>query len=398
MSNPLFDRSRLLQYQRCPRSYWYQYGIYGRGVVGTELSVPLEAGTGLHRGAELLLNGHPLDYSISCAIGEYIRRCKNRGLLLNATEDQQYVMAEQSALIEAILRVFSLVVLPDIKRCKVIEVEQEHILKLGGIDFMSRPDAVVQDGDEHYVLSFKTTGLADSDATRKKLEIETYHDDQGISEGLAFEQDSGIKIAGTKYIFLLKGQRREYPKGSGKWVQWSPLIQGYRKAGAGMQFEYAAEWKWKDEQGHGHTLGKGWERFNVWEGMGVKAWIQKLGEIAPELLLRQVFMPMAAYRNAVEVEDWKEQAKRQAEDITSEVGEMEQYRIIPLILPYVDSIYRTRLNDMFPQHRRSCDWPSRCAYQEICFGPVSEVDPLLSGDFVLREPHHAAEEKNGINK
>ncbi|KKL55613.1 hypothetical protein LCGC14_2253640, partial [marine sediment metagenome] len=260
--NPLFDRSRLLQYQRCPRSYWYQYGIYGKGVVAKRLAVPLEMGSGVHVGIEYLLAGEAIDKCVDIACWSYRTRCKERGLVLSSTEDQRFVMLEQEALIEAILRVFSLVVLPDIKRCKVIEVEKEHILKLGGIDFMSRPDAIVQDGDEHYVLSFKTTGLADSDATRKKLEIETYHDDQGISEGLAFEQDSGIKISGTKYIFLLKGQRREYPKGSGKWVQWSPLIQGYRKAGAGMQFEYAAEWKWKDEQGHGHTLGKGWERFN----------------------------------------------------------------------------------------------------------------------------------------
>ena len=273
MANPLFDRSRLLQYQRCPRSYWYQYDIYGRGVVGKALSIPLETGGTTHIGFDMLIQGHPLDGVVDSIVASYRCRCGERGLMIAPTEDQQYVMNEQSALIEAILRVFSLVVLPDIKRCKVIEVEKEHTLKLDGIDFMSRPDAVVQDGDEHYVLSFKTTGLADSDKTRKKLEIETYHDDQGISEGLAFEQDSGVKISGTKYIFFLKGQRREYPQDSGKWVQWSPLIKGYRKAGAGMQFEYAAEWKWKDEDGHGHTLGKGWERFNVWEEMGVKAWI-----------------------------------------------------------------------------------------------------------------------------
>ena len=104
-------------------------------------------------------------------------------------------------------------------------------------------------------------------------------------------------VFGVKMEYALKGDRREYPKGSGQYFYSNPLIRPWKKASisdtpvegysgprrgrprkveASLGLPYAINWDFRDDLGANHTLGKGWRPVNIWEDMGVKAWIEVL--------------------------------------------------------------------------------------------------------------------------
>jgi len=126
------------------------------------------------------------------------------------SEFERYLFAEQSALVEALVRAYARRRLrPLLEEFEVLEVEREGSWKLSewdaGIEtsdggprpyqpvyyelwFMSRPDALLRhrQSNELYLLSYKTTGGWD---VRKARDIE--HDMQGLSEGVEVERRLG---------------------------------------------------------------------------------------------------------------------------------------------------------------------------------------------------------------
>jgi len=173
------------------------------------------------------------------------------------SEFERYLFAEQSALVEALVRAYARRRLqPLLSEFEVLEVEREGEWKLSSwkpgwpmapedehdyeLWFMSRPDALLRhrQSNELYLLSYKTTGQWD---VRKARDIE--HDMQGLSEGVEVErrlakwyeeiqeyspdlkswaEATGTSVAMAKYLatvgaaprihairyeFLLKGER-----------------------------------------------------------------------------------------------------------------------------------------------------------------------------------------------
>jgi hypothetical protein len=110
------------------------------------------------------------------------------------TQFERLLFAEQSALCEALVRVYARVGLPKLlEQFEVLEVEREGEWLLGEyasycaiheIWFMSRPDALLRERatNELYLLSFKTTN---SWEVRKAKSAE--HDMQGLTEGVEVE-------------------------------------------------------------------------------------------------------------------------------------------------------------------------------------------------------------------
>jgi hypothetical protein len=57
------------------------------------------------------------------------------------------------------------------------------------------------------------------------------------------------------------------------------------------------------------------------------------------------------------------------------------------------------LDERFPMHTRACDYPTKCQYQDVCWNPTVGRDPLASGLFVPRQPHHELErERHNIEQ
>lgn len=147
-----------------------------------------------------------------------------------------------------------------------------------------------------------------------------------------------------------------------------------------------------DGQGKRHKLNDDWTNFNVWSDYpgGVAQWIADLAahKIQPDAgdpFASVHIVPMPLYRQAPEMEDWKEQCAvaeaRIAED-AERIRELEAPQNL-----------RTELNRCFPMSRRACDYPVACQFTEICHG-IHQGDGLMaveSGQFVWRTAHHEPE-------
>ncbi len=401
------DRSRTIEHQRCPRARYWQYEYRGRGVAPIRLSIPLAVGTYVHAGLGVLLTQardmRPIDVeaAVSEAVAGYDSLIQNRGLNVEASAEMAFTYREQRALIEAMIRAWAIKQLPGfLEEFEVLEVEHEDTFILSGnvrymgttlesLSWMSRADGLLRRiaDDDLYVLSFKTA--ADWDARKQ---AENYHDMQGLSETYAIEQRIGRKVMGVRMEFLLKGSR-DFNKHSGRYEQYSPLVRAWRQQGVTQaEDRYAWRYQWESEGDNGlpvtHRLGRGWTPFYAWELQGgVKGWIDLLasGSIqseAGDALSAQFISPIPYFRHEDDIKHWLRQARAQE----SHVAEASLK-----ILSARNEDDRTEMLDAeFPQYTRSCDWPTRCPYQDLCFGGASQ-DPVGSELYVWRQPHHEPE-------
>jgi hypothetical protein len=466
------DRSRTLEFQRCPRARYLQYEHRGRGIVPARLNVPLTVGTWVHVGLGNLLTQSmqtptlgefnleagtmatsvtvDVDLAVKEALAGYDEQVSSRGLNLEANADLNYVYSEQRALIEAMIRAYALRQLPRLlEEYMVLEVEREDEFPLGivastgdqpfdydphTLHWMSRADGLLlhrRDGDL-YVLSYKTAANWDA-----RKESENNHDMQGLSEvvavekrlvriwermrvvrdyanrlGVPFDRFVGMhpalvdllsrpeppKVQGVKMEFLLKGERRR-DKYTDRWLQYSPLVRAWRQRGITPdddKYSWRYEWEEIDENtGLTRTrrLGKGWEPFYAWElEGGVKEWVAKLArnEVQPEAgdcLEGQFVLPIPYFRHADDMARWQRQVRwQETENARASI------QIRQTIEKHGFAAAEELLDQAYPQHTRACDWPVRCAYQEICFGSPDVLEGALeSGMFVWRQPHHEPE-------
>ena len=257
------DRSRYETAQSCARRRWLEYHEGGGGIVSARKPLPLAVGGAVHEGLAVLLRegqavcdiaGKPPaeaavwslieDQAVQSALKDFAQFDGGR-IALEPTEAppqpdslesayprpdapvvtdyDRYLYAEQSALVEAIVRAYARRRLrPLLEQFTVLEVEREGEWTLspeparcrdcgtrqddhqreydegcrcGGdfgdardIVFMSRPDALLLEraSGQLYLQSFKTTSGWD---VRRARDAE--HDMQGLSEGVEVERRLG---------------------------------------------------------------------------------------------------------------------------------------------------------------------------------------------------------------
>ena len=198
------------------------------------------------------------------------------------------------------------------------------------------------------------------------------------------------RISGVRMEYIIKGRREEFPAESGHWEQYSPLIRGYVKEGITCpEFGWKREWK-DPSDGRSRKLDyRTWKAFHVWEQPGgVKAWIDLLatGTVQPEAgecLPSQFVTPMPYFRDEDDLRNFYEQTVYQERQIAEHLVQIDGAEH--------EGERKSLLNQFFPQYRRSCDWPSPCAYIECCYSTNVGADPVGSGLFREREPHHTTE-------
>lgn len=404
MTPRLIDRSRILARRECPRRRWFGYEIYGRGVALKRKYLPLLDGISVHTALAMLLEGQDVNAAIHKALTDYGAAVDRYGLVLAEGEDTPYVIAEQAALIEALIRTYAVVGLPRLlDEFDVIEVEKEHKVELSGETvLMTRADALLQERatDDYHILSYKTAATWDR---RKKREAQ--HDDQGLSELLGVESslENGEQVMGIRMEYLLKGERTDYPAQDGHYIQHSPLIRAYRRQGitpdqdeltaryewkcVGPHTAYGARKTWECPGGKTHKLGADWEKVNAWElAGGIERWIEWLAHHDLELLQKQIVVPNPYSRREEDLKHWIRQVTHAEDQLGTYVEFTERAR------DRGDrALYLNQLDLFFEQNRRSCDWPSTCPFQEICFGATDPMDPLSDPAFEPRTPHHQPE-------
>lgn len=320
---------------------------------------------------------------------EYQAEATRRGFDGEQFEDQAFTIKEQSFLVEALVWGWVRAVLPSVlENFKIIEVETEHLLEMGpGVQLMVRPDYVLErkrDG-KLFFRDFKTASTTPN--------IQEYASSPQMAIGtLAVEKAMGRPVEGYYIDVLLKGQwKGEYAAEMGDYSgpkrQQSLLCYAYKKEANPPLWDedWQPKWKYRGEDGKNHTLGKLYTKTPIWESKSAEQWtgelhMSLLWELFPtigpfprqDLLARQ--FKDAFYSHEAE---WSDKLQ------TAFVAE-EEYG-------WTDERTQSTLSRLFPRSYNCYGYGSRCPFYDICFRGAGWEDPVGSGKYGQREPHHQPE-------
>jgi hypothetical protein len=405
----------------------------------------LTTGTAVHSGIQVLLThikDHPTDLDISD--GKVLQEAIEKGKAtyeeivkhqykgIESDYGNEFTFLEQSALTEALILIWALVEMPDLyKDYKVVEVEKEEYLTLhqqyNAIDsnediiLEARSDGILESRnakntylsynlktakrwDERNRDGFSTDlqGLTETAAIRARWQRE----DESMAVMFSASQQSRLSdkhkaamlkmkdmyasrgLTGVRYCVLVKGDYKEPWEGADFKATHNPLIRGYKKVNPG-EIEYSHSWFFdnpNNKSGKG-ALGKGWESFNVWEKFDLKDWIYKCfsGEVQPQAQgnIGKLVQTLEVYRNDADV-------KRAITSITEQEINVNTFKegFYNTAFEDFDATQKQEIEALFPMYRRSCLWPTKCDYYNVCHkGHTIEI----GNGWEYREPHHERE-------
>ena len=226
---------------------------------------------------------------------------------------------------------------------------------------------------------------------------------QNIREYLVKSKPKEKEVSGVRFCYLVKGRWMIPPAlkddVNAVKVTYNPLIRGYRyHSPSGVA--YAHSWNYPNPENRSgmSKLGSGWEPFNVWESdISIKQWVTALNnmEVQPDcgdIVRQQVIVPPEYFRGAKEIEV-------AIKEITGQESRINQG------LRLLDTLRKENkeneanqvLDDFFPHHRKHCEFHfgDKCEYHSLCFDPVVGDDPMGSGLYQVRMPHHEYEREKG---
>lgn len=444
----LTSRTEIENHQKCERAYYFRKIYGGRGIVPSYGAIPLVTGSSIHLGVESMTtamrDNKPVDVdgAVKTAIADYEGRVKGRMLSDTLSDAQQWVKSEQRALAAALIRVWHKVELPRLAaEYRVVQSEKSTAFSLSDelrIRFMGKVDAVLEnlDSGEPYAYSLKSVkmwsprsessystdlqGLTESMSISEQrrifneslqpeiLAIKRSYKEGRLTKEVAQEQLRLVVakrlasvVMGVRFCFLVKGQRWPLygPDGEkiGKWTDSPWLVGYYRESPSGMEFAHSDKtYKPENKSGYG-KLGKGWVKFNTWDGNkiaksigGLKGWLELLasGEVQPDLpspFDTHVITPTPRFPHREELDSTLIQIRSVAERIERNRRELLEYEVD------TPEFYNA-LDRLFPQTRRNCYWPNDCDYLYACY-KASRGQDLLdpTGPYEERTPHHDLE-------
>ena len=337
----LTDRSRIEADWLCPRKrYWlteYRDENTSTGLVPASSPPAFTFGLAVHEGIEAGIKGETAP-DISEA---------------DMTDDQKDCVT-------AIVTGFFEYIWPQwMTDYEPVVVEQELEFEHDGVLFMCRPDLILKHkrtGD-HWYPDFKTfSGSFNYHRWAISLQQQLTF--------LACKKALDLDLAGAWIQGLGKGSGR-------KGTLYHPLVFGYRHPGVpGVS-----------EPTYGVQRRTGFQRFNTKEyhHNGVKGWIQQLMKKQPDMVAKvypqsQPIFPQKIMDGVLEQITYREQLIAKTREPSDHKTKWAQHMGI------------------FPQHISQCDtgW-GQCSYFDMCHVSTIHKNPIGSGSFVPREPHHAAE-------
>ena len=362
----LVDRSRIETDWACPRKrYWLtehsqdpttapaRPGQMGHpaGIVPSELSPALAFGLVVHAGLEAQIEAYIKDPSAAQVGVE---------AMMQGPEWERITDDHQDTAKALITGFFQTIWPAWMEFYEPMAVEQELEMVEGDVVFMMRPDLLLKDrrtGDIWYP-DFKTF----SSWNNRKW-------DWGLQQQLtmlACEKALGVTLTGAWVQGLSKGSGR-------KGVLYHPLVYGYRHPGTpGVTAPTI-----------GSKRRSGFERFNTkdYPHGGVEGWVKRLMEKDPELVAKcfPQTAPLFLKRELMEQEIIPQIVRRE-----------EQIAALRFVHGADPDEHRSR----FPINLNQCETGyGRCAYFEACHVPTIKRDPVASGVYMPRDPHHAAEQQ-----
>jgi hypothetical protein len=375
-----FSRSHDICYTECPRKAYLTYYYGGKGMVRKGFDLYQATGSLTHAMLEQIMRlaketgGMPFASIMNAicnkAVAEYRKSILEAGFS-EFSGEVELEMQRQAALAEGLARVWTRVRLPYIlDNYNIIAVEEEHEIPFGpGQVLMSRLDGVLERKADKELFAgpeFKTTGWMSEDY------VESFrYSTQTLSHSLDIENIYGRSPAGVQMEFLYKGMKR---KGEdGQYTYYSPLVRAFKMVDSLGNETY----------GFDSALGKkrDWTPFDTFV-MGMESWVAQL----PDDVVDGILFNSTVYRSKREQEIWQRQTSyRQALIQGGLIMLNENNPTEEAATQIMDQIFPARLD----QYCVSNMYKKKCPYKEVCFGEID--DPLGSGLFVERTPHHEAE-------
>ena len=447
----LSDRSRMnLGLTWCPRARYLEFssGPVGYGIRSKRRAIPLATGSGIHKPLELALR-HMKEHGevpsreafrpmVVEAIAEYFSLVEKRGFM-NHTDDQtQKIMQEQRCLIEGLSWTAWKILLPPIhEHYAVVHVEQEDVLVwdcdcglgemlgdyteheakgCGGIGIQVRPDAGLRRRSDSAlcVLDWKSDGNVHKYNWQEsfRLNIQMAFQVMSLERLMQEPVQGGVFIAG-----LHKGWRAtEKTDQDGVWVgvegspttekyQASVMCYGYQKpANPPLEPEewrseyYYSEWDEKKQKMVGRNLkGKGYSKVGLWlanfpdkpkSWSSMEHWVENY--LSDETVAKQVKLagPLHAPEHLFEAlkraGTANEQRVRESLWALWEVSEATGGE-------FSHPDFQAALDIHFPQTWDCQRYNTKCQFVPICDRQAGWEDPLGTGMYELRRPHHEAE-------
>lgn len=357
-------------WQDCPRLRWNRYHAEGGGLSTPGTKLPLAEGIWIHECLEGLLKGRSLEAVIADGREEL-----QRALLAHPDAAAlPHFLPEQTWMLEVLLRAWAqerLGVL--LEEFELVASEQELLWPMGEtpeglpvID-MVRVDALMRKRSTGglYYLEFKSTARG-GDEWAKSWQ----RNSQLLANVLAIEEAWGERCEGVLIEGLVKGRRAvETTRSSrlcGQVVQQGPLAYGWKDKSGIIWPAYAS----------GRTKVPLWE-----EDLLPHAWVEVLTR---EGVVSELFAPLPPIRPLHEhLSRWRE---------TAVVQESRVARLVEAVTTGALPVHLA-----FPCHENHCFryWGHPCEFEPLCFNAQVARDPLGSGLYQRRLPHHAAEAQEG---
>ncbi len=452
------SRSAVECYQECKYRRWLTYLYKGRGIVPKTKSAPLSTGIAVHIGVGSLMEwwknldsvkislNTAVENAVELAVTAFKENASDAIKIkqVDSSDKMEYAIAEQLALVEALIRVWSIVELPMLMEYYDIwATEREMLLYLGSVEnidatntelddtqvwLQGKVDAILitKDHARDFVnYSLKTCSMFTWRVEKSyAVDLQSLTECEIVQRYLIEENDRRLldrtksltllpyfdteaerakmteiikrripllaeRLIGTKFCYLVKGKRERNKYISGVGDDWyttnSNLIYAYRKdTPAGPIYAHSFRYpEPSNASGYG-TIGKGWDRIPVWscKELGVKKWIELIfeGEI------QKVIEPKDFFKIYCITPSEVRRKEQDREDAILEIWFQERV-IAKWFNKYRNlDIGEPELLKMFPKNRESCYWPDECDNIPICHGKENYTGQPLANLDVMLDP------------
>jgi len=394
----ILDRSRVSTRERCPKARFDQYHfpvevvgpdggvtVTPMGFIKRAASAPLVSGIIVHDAlAKLILGSHTEDQAVEEGVEDYRQTAISRGFSDVGTTPAAWIVKEQMALAEAIIRVAARKIVPSVlKNFKIVDVEREILVYLGEVDdedggvtflWAARCDIVVEHPEYANMLrvwNWKTAKTwRDGDDFKLRIDMQT------ASEAFAAQEWYGKPVSDVQYVHFIKGEQRE-DSSKGFKVTYNHLIRGWTSVNERVNYA----WSYYKPGSKSQVLSKA-QALHVHEAYpgGVRQWIDDLeagNKILPfdaDPFGKLVIIPQPISAGPDKIERWQAQTIR------------DEYR-------WLKDLDSGRPPSRFESGYACGTTPqSKCMSFEVCH---EGADPNNSQLYMIRDPNHPVEAEVG---
>lgn len=357
------DRTRRATDMKCRRRRYILFEWGGRGLSPKQRSRYLEFGSIQHDSMADLLMGRDIEEVVATAVARFRTAIENGEISWN----KPHRTTEQLVFLECQLRGWHRWVLPQILReYTVHRVEGEVIYDFLNCRLGAKPDVLlrrISDGSLWYI-EWKTTGSMTPEW------FASWHKAVQLHAGaLGVARTLGEPLAGAIVFALYKGFENKKAD-----RQESIFAYGYVPRGKRDENEISIPvYEYKP----------GLVKEAIWHTKTPKQWIEEMPE---DVLSAQFGDTGPVYLDEDQCESWLRQASYRETEIDTAVNLLAMASTTPEGRQEI-------LDRTFPQNFDECtpSFGSPCDAVNFCFMRHVQDDPIKSGLFEMRRPHHTTD-------